>query len=87
MACRPDTADDANLHDAGRTAHRNVGNGPNGHLGPPQIEASGYRDIRNLKRRADGWWHVIVTKNDIEVAASVDSTDVTLTLRQMPGTW
>ena len=39
-----------------------------------QIEASGYTNIKQLKRRDDGSWHAIATKNDVEVAVSVDTT-------------
>lgn len=39
-----------------------------------QIEASGYQKIKDLTRKADGSWHARATKNDVEVAVSVDST-------------
>lgn len=39
-----------------------------------QIEASGYTNIKDLKRKEDGSWQAIATKNDAEVAVSVDST-------------
>jgi hypothetical protein len=39
-----------------------------------QIEASGYTNIKELKRRDDGSWHALATKNDVEVAVSVDTT-------------
>ena len=39
-----------------------------------QIEASGYTNIKELKRRDDGSWRAIATKNNAEVAVSVDST-------------
>lgn len=39
-----------------------------------QIEASGYKKIRDLTRKADGSWHAKATKNEEEVAVSVDST-------------
>lgn len=39
-----------------------------------QIEASGYQKIRDLTRKADGSWYAKATKNDVEVAVSVDST-------------
>jgi hypothetical protein len=39
-----------------------------------QIEASGYKNIRGLSRKADGSWHAKATRNDVEVAVSVDST-------------
>lgn len=47
-----------------------------------QIEASGYTKIKNLKRKDDGSWQAIATKNDAEVAVSVDTTgNVTQTSR------
>jgi len=47
-----------------------------------QIEASGYTRIRDLKRNEDGSWQAIATKNDLEVAVSVDTTgNVTETSR------
>lgn len=39
-----------------------------------QIEASGYSNVRDLKRQDDGSWRARATKNDVEVAVSVDST-------------
>lgn len=39
-----------------------------------QIEASGYTDIKDLKRQNDGSWRARATKNNEEVAISVDST-------------
>jgi hypothetical protein len=39
-----------------------------------QIEASGYKNVKGLTRREDGSWHGKATKNDEEVAVSVDST-------------
>ena len=39
-----------------------------------QIEASGYTKIRDLTRKADGSWHARASRNDVEVAVSVDST-------------
>lgn len=39
-----------------------------------QIEASGYINIKNLKRRDDGSWQATATKNDVEVAVSVDTS-------------
>ncbi|MCC8427843.1 hypothetical protein [Reyranella aquatilis] len=38
-----------------------------------QIEASGYKNVKDLTRREDGSWHGTATKNDVEVAVSVDS--------------
>ena len=47
-----------------------------------QIEASGYTNIKDLKRKDDGTWQALATKNDTEVAVSVDSTgSVTQTSR------
>lgn len=47
-----------------------------------QIEASGYTRIKELKRKDDGSWQAIATKNDTEVAVSVDTTgNVTQTSR------
>ena len=47
-----------------------------------QIEASGYTRIKELKRKDDGSWQAIATKNDAEVAVSVDTTgNVTQTSR------
>lgn len=39
-----------------------------------QIEASGYTNIKDLKRKDDGTWQALATKNDAEVAVFVDST-------------
>jgi len=39
-----------------------------------QIEASGYTNIKDLKRKDDGSWQATATKNDVEVAVSVDTT-------------
>ncbi len=39
-----------------------------------QIEASGYTNIKDLKRRDDGSWQATATKNDTEVAVSVDTS-------------
>lgn len=39
-----------------------------------QIEASGYTGIRELKRQDDGSWRAKATKNNTEVAVTVDST-------------
>lgn len=39
-----------------------------------QIEASGYTNIKDLKRRDDGSWQATATKNDAEVAVSVDTS-------------
>ncbi len=39
-----------------------------------QIEASGYTNVRNLKRQDDGTWRATATKNNAEVAIAVDST-------------
>lgn len=39
-----------------------------------QIEASGYTNIKELKRRDDGSWQAIATKNDAEVAVVVDTS-------------
>lgn len=39
-----------------------------------QIEASGYTNIKDLKRRDDGSWEATATKNDTEVAVSVDTS-------------
>jgi hypothetical protein len=38
-----------------------------------QIEASGYSDVKELKRQDDGTWRAKARKNDTEVAVSVDS--------------
>lgn len=39
-----------------------------------QIEASGYTNIKELKRRDDGSWQALATKNDTEVAVMVDTS-------------
>ena len=39
-----------------------------------QIAASGYTNIRDLKRKDDGSWQATATKNEVEVAVSVDTT-------------
>jgi len=39
-----------------------------------QIEASGYTNIKELKRRDDGSWQALATKNDTEVAVTVDTS-------------
>ena len=39
-----------------------------------QIEASGYTNIKDLKRQDDGSWRARATKNNEEVAIAVDST-------------
>lgn len=39
-----------------------------------QIEASGFTNIKDLKRKEDGSWQAIATKNNVEVAVSVDTT-------------
>lgn len=47
-----------------------------------QIEASGYTQIKDLKRKDDGSWQAIATKNNAQVAVSVDATgNVTQTSR------
>lgn len=47
-----------------------------------QIKASGYTKIKDLKRKDDGSWQAIATKNDVEVAVTVDTTgNVTQTSR------
>ncbi|MBL0899973.1 MAG: PepSY domain-containing protein [Reyranella sp.] len=38
-----------------------------------QIEASGYTDVKDLRRQDDGSWRARARKNDVEVAVSVDS--------------
>lgn len=38
-----------------------------------QIEASGYTDVKNLRRKDDGSWQARAMKNNTEVAVSVDS--------------
>lgn len=37
-----------------------------------QIEASGYSDVKALKRTNDGSWEARAMKNNVEVAVSVD---------------
>ncbi len=37
-----------------------------------QIEASGYTDVKSLKRKDDGSWQARAMKNNTEVAVSVD---------------
>ncbi len=37
-----------------------------------QIEASGYSGVKALKRQEDGSWRGRATKNNVEVAVSVD---------------
>jgi hypothetical protein len=37
-----------------------------------QIEASGYSDVKNLRRKDDGSWQARAMKNNTEVAVSVD---------------
>jgi hypothetical protein len=37
-----------------------------------QIEASGYSGVKALKRQQDGSWQARATKNNVEVAVSVD---------------
>ncbi len=37
-----------------------------------QIEASGYSGVKALKRQEDGSWQGRATKNNVEVAVSVD---------------
>ena len=39
-----------------------------------QIEASGYTNVKDLKRQQDGSWEARATKNNEEVAVSVDPT-------------
>lgn len=39
-----------------------------------QIEASGYTNIKELKRKDDGTWQALASKNDVEVAVSVDTS-------------
>lgn len=47
-----------------------------------QIEASGYTNVKALKRKEDGSWEALATKNNVEVAVSVDTTgSVTQTSR------
>lgn len=47
-----------------------------------QIEASGYTDIKDLKRQDDGSWRARATKNSEEVAVSVDSTGAVTQISQ-----
>lgn len=47
-----------------------------------QIEASGYTDIKDLKRQSDGSWRARATKNSEEVAISVDSTGTVTQISQ-----
>src|SRR5437879_13390038 len=37
-----------------------------------QIEASGYSDVKDLRRKDDGSWQARAIKNNTEVAVSVD---------------
>ena len=37
-----------------------------------QIEASGYSDVKNLRRKDEGSWQARAMKNNTEVAVSVD---------------
>jgi len=37
-----------------------------------QIEASGYTDVKALKKQEDGSWSARAKKNNVEVAVSVD---------------
>lgn len=37
-----------------------------------QIEASGFTDVKNLRRKEDGSWQARATRNNTEVAVSVD---------------
>jgi hypothetical protein len=39
-----------------------------------QIEASGYTNVKDLKRQEDGSWQARATKNNEEVAVMVDGT-------------
>jgi len=39
-----------------------------------QIEASGYTNVKDLKRQQDGSWQARATKNNEEVAVMVDAT-------------
>ena len=41
-----------------------------------QTEASCYTNIRDLKRKDDGSGHATATRNDVEVAVSVDTTGI-----------
>ncbi|MCA0249040.1 MAG: PepSY domain-containing protein [Proteobacteria bacterium] len=47
-----------------------------------QIEASGYTNIKDLKRQNDGSWRARATKNNEEVAVSVDSTGLVTQMSQ-----
>jgi hypothetical protein len=47
-----------------------------------QIEASGYTDIKDLKRQSDGSWRARATKSSEEVAVSVDSTGTVTQISQ-----
>ena len=47
-----------------------------------QIEASGYTDIKDLKRQSDGSWRARATKNSEEVAVSVDLTGTVTQISQ-----
>lgn len=47
-----------------------------------QIEASGYTNIKELKRQNDGSWRARATKNNEEVAISVDSTGLVTQMSQ-----
>lgn len=47
-----------------------------------QIEASGYTNIKDLKRQNDGSWRARATKNNEEVAISVDSTGLVTQMSQ-----
>ena len=47
-----------------------------------QIEASGYTNIKELKRQNDGSWRARATKNNEEVAVSVDSTGLVTQMSQ-----
>ena len=47
-----------------------------------QIEASGYTNIKELKRQSDGSWRARATKNNEEVAVSVDSTELVTQMSQ-----
>ena len=47
-----------------------------------QIEASGYTNIKDLKRQNDGSWRARATKNNEEVAVSVDSTGLVTQISQ-----
>ena len=47
-----------------------------------QIEASGYTNIKELKRQNDGSWRARAIKNNEEVAISVDSTGLVTQMSQ-----